>query len=219
MATSFVQHHVVTAAGVPPLEALRDYLIASNGVFLRSRRSELEVCLPMSGPTGMEQIFGLAPVIPSFWLRQPRIPADIIATMLDQAQTTRLADGRAAEILFYVRWERDAWQLIVPEQEQQHAAVQPIGQGIADGDGVFLEVHSHHAWTGRFSPTDDADEQGFARCYAVLGTVFTAPMIRLRVQFYGHRWEIPASWLMDLPDGLTDALVPPVWAEAVQRWD
>ncbi len=219
MATTFVQYHVVTAAGVPPLEALRDYLIATNGVFLRSRRPELEVCLPVSGPPGMEQIFGLAPVTPSFWLRRPRIPANLVATMLDRAQTARLADGRAAEILFYVRWEGDAWRLIVPEQDQQHAAVQPIGQGIADGEGVFLEVHSHHAWIGRFSPMDDTDEQGFARCYAVLGTVFTTPTIRVRAQFYGHRWEIPASWVIELPDGVTDALVAPVWTEAVQRWD
>jgi PRTRC genetic system protein A len=219
MATTFLDYHVVTAAGVPPLEALRDYLIGANGVFLRSRRPELEVCLPVPGPAGLAPIFGLGSVTPSFSLRRPRIPASLIATMLDQAQTARLVDGRAAEILFYVRWEEDAWRLIVPEQDQQHAAVQPIGQGIADGDGVFLEAHSHHAWTARFSPTDDADEQGFARCYAVLGTVFTTPAMRCRIQFYGHRWEIPAPWLMELPEGLTDALVTPAWTEAVRRWD
>ncbi|MBA3822496.1 MAG: hypothetical protein H0X24_01175 [Ktedonobacterales bacterium] len=218
MATTFVHYHVATAAGVPPLEALRDYLLAANGVFLRSQRAELTVCLPIPGIAGLDQIFGLATVDAYLHLRRPKISVDLVAAMLAQAQTARLTNGLAAEILFYVRWEADAWRLRVPEQDQQHGAVRPVGQGIADGEGVFLEVHSHHAWSGRFSPTDDADEQGFARCYAVLGTIFTMPTIRLRVAFYGHRWEIPASWVMDLPEGLADVVVAPAWVEAVSPW-
>ena len=212
MAQGFIQYHVVTRAEVPPLTALRDYLIAANGVFVHSQRPELAICLPVADLVGSPSVFGLAALHPYVQLNRPRIPQAIVATMLDLAQSARLADGRAAEILFYVRWRDESWHLIVPEQEQQIDAVRPVGAGIGAGEGVFLEAHSHHAWPGRFSPTDDADETGFARCYAVFGTIYTTPTIRARLQFYGHRWEIPASWLMEVPDGLVDLVLTPIWA-------
>mgnify|MGYP000858271742 CR=1 FL=1 len=55
----------------------------------------------------------------------------------------------------------------------------------------------------KFSGTDDADEVGF-RLYAVIGRLPDKSEIRLRVGVYGQFWEVPASWVMELPEGLRD---------------
>ena len=68
---------------------------------------------------------------------------------------------------------------------------------------VVIEIHSHHAMPARFSGTDDADETGF-RVYGVIGRLPEQPEIRLRVGVYGYFWEVPASWALELPDGLRD---------------
>jgi hypothetical protein len=57
----------------------------------------------------------------------------------------------------------------------------------------------------RFSSLDDQDEQGF-RIYAVLGCLSSKPVMRVRVGMYGHRRDIPANWVFDLPPGIGDAV-------------
>jgi hypothetical protein len=57
----------------------------------------------------------------------------------------------------------------------------------------------------KFSPTDDEEETGF-RIYAVMGHIYTEPVIRVRVGIYGHMWEIPALTVFDRLGQFKDAL-------------
>jgi hypothetical protein len=91
----------------------------------------------------------------------------------------------------------------MPPQERGLAFVRPIGPAPSYETAV-VEVHSHHGMAARFSPTDDADETGF-RVFGVLGEIYTQPTLRVRVGLYGHYWEIPATWVFQLPHRVTDA--------------
>jgi len=73
---------------------------------------------------------------------------------------------------------------------------------------TLIEVHSHQRMAAFFSSTDSADEQGF-RLYAVLGRLdrdgYEAE-IRLRVGVYGHFYELPATGILSLSEGVTDCV-------------
>ena len=47
-----------------------------------------------------------------------------------------------------------------------------------------------------FSATDDADDLGLS-VSVVIGTIFTQPTIRCRLNVYGHRQAVPARMLFD----------------------
>ena len=71
------------------------------------------------------------------------------------------------------------------------------------GPPPLIEVHSHHGMDAFWSRLDDADEVGLA-LYAVLGRIFDAPQLRVRLGVYGEWWPIPATWVFDLPPEIAD---------------
>ena len=91
-----------------------------------------------------------------------------------------------------------------PPQEQTAASVRPVGSTATYEDSL-IELHSHHDMAAQFSSVDNADETGF-RVYGVLGNIFKWPTLRVRVGLYGHYWEVPATWVFDLPPNIADAL-------------
>jgi hypothetical protein len=56
--------------------------------------------------------------------------------------------------------------------------------------GALLAIHSHGVFPARFSPTDDADEQGFG-LYGVVGRLGDRPEVALRVGVYGYFLPVP----------------------------
>ena len=91
------------------------------------------------------------------------------------------------ERLFAVRWDGEAYRVVVPEQVGTASSLtyQPSA-------GVVAEFHSHGKGRSFFSATDDKDEQGF-HIYGVVGRLDAAqPEMNLRLGIYGH--FAPLGW-------------------------
>lgn len=180
--------------------ALFDYVFAGNGIFVHAKRPELEVCFSIQKAT----IRGLPNLLPVFDFNLPRIPESFVRSMLRDANVWA---EQGKETLFHLCWSdlalmNDGWVGYEPEQDRTAGSCRPLSDG-GSHDRAIIEAHSHHLMAARFSPQDDLDETGF-RLYAVIGRLPDAPEIRVRVGVYGYFWEIPASWVMDLPEGVRD---------------
>ena len=198
-----VDYVAATELPLPPINAaMYEYVMASNGVFVRGRRTGLSVMLPvMSGPP--TPLRGLVPVEPFVQLDHPRVPAELVDEMLEAALGAKDDDLKPVEALFHLTWDACGSRLQMPPQERSIMSVKPIGHA-PSYETAAVEVHSHHGMAARFSSTDDADEVGF-RIFGVLGEIFTRPTLRVRVGLYGHYWEIPATWVFQLPHRISDA--------------
>ena len=98
------------------------------------------------------------------------------------------------ERFFAIRWDGDAYRLVVPQQEGTGSSLsyQPPA-------GVVAEFHSHASHGAFFSATDDRDEQGL-RIYGVVGRLDTpTPELTLRLGIYGHFAPLHWSQVFDGP--------------------
>jgi hypothetical protein len=196
MLKAFVDYKVATAPTLPPFGAwMREYWLAGNGVFVRAERSGLSASIPIANCT----IPGLPPLTPYLLLPYPLVPANIVSAILSAAQ----AVGKK-EILFYLSYVEDSWQLDIPSQLTTSGSVKPLAGSSKSYESALIEVHSHHSMTAQFSPVDNQEESGKFRLFAVLGEIFTCPTINVRVGIYSHFWQIPANWVFEMPHDLTD---------------
>jgi len=208
-------YHLVDGSPIPPLDPTRfyEYLIAGNGVFLRTERRGIEIVMPVSPPC---ELVGLVPVTPGIGFPYPRISRPLVEEMLARARAQTRDGMHYDEQLFYLLYHQGRWEILEPEQVQSVGHVEPQEKTLAASLGVWCEVHSHHQMAAFFSATDDRDEQWFG-LYAELGRITTMPEIRLRIVVDGCLWPIPASWVYDLPEGVTDALLADDRAKRVKR--
>lgn len=193
----FVDFKIVSSSQLPPSsQSLKEYWLAGNGVFVRAARQGLSACLPITACN----IPGLPTLTPNFKLEYPLVPADLVLTILQAAQARK-----CQEILFYLSFIDDSWQLNIPEQIATEQMVKPLASSLDTAYGTALiEVHSHHSMSAHFSPTDDVEEAGKFRVFAVLGDIFTSPTLNVRLGIYSHFWQIPASSIFEMPAQLTD---------------
>lgn len=207
-----VDYHVLHQPNLPPYAAaLYDYLVAGNGVFLRSQRPGLRVLLPITSC----EIRGLPPVAASVQFDFPRIPACVLEQILVRAQAAGDAEGRPVEMLFHLYWRHGEWQLVIPEQQQTTASVTPCDDGPDSSYAqALVELHSHHDLDAFFSTTDDRDEQQGFRIYAVIGHVHAQPELLVRVGCEGAFLIIPAEQIFELPGSIVDAST----ARRHQQW-
>ena len=184
---------------LPPVSpCLFEYVVGSDGIFVRAKRPGLEALIPISYSN--DPIRGLAQVDPYVSIHR-RVPENLVKMMLYRAwqEGTR-------EILYYLK--ADPWRILLPDQVQYGAAVRPVDPFVSGSD-TLLEVHSHHHMSAFLSSTDDHEERAGFRLYAVLGRVNTNhPQILARVGIYGHFWTIPADWVFELPSFVQDAFYP-----------
>ena len=193
----FINHIFATSPELPPMGAhLYEYVVGANGVFVRARRLGLEALIWVAATA--QPVRGLAEVEPYVRLHH-LVNEPWVNTMLTYA----ISAGQN-EILFYLSG-CDPWQMSIPEQIAGGASVRP-SDPYAGGADTILEVHSHHHMDCFFSGTDDQDESSGFRLFAVLGCLDRKPAILTRVGIFGHFWEIPASWIFEMPEGLEDAL-------------
>lgn len=183
-------------------QAMYSYQVFEDGIFVSATRPEIEVSLPLA-PC---EVRGLAHSGgPLFHFKLPIIPARLINKVLKEA---KMYGAEGVESLFHLCWSRldiyhEGWRVLVPPQERTVASCRPLDQG--SHQLAIVEIHSHHRMAAQFSRVDDADETGF-RIYGVIGRLDKEPEIRIRVGVYGYFWEIPASWVMQVPDGLRDCV-------------
>jgi PRTRC genetic system protein A len=193
---------VIARVGVPPREGLAyDYILGGNGLYVAAEHHHLRARVPVAAAT----VRGLPPLYPSFALPGGRLPQaiwDAIVTAM-RCQPDR-------ELLLAVVVRASTYRLVRPSQlgAPHHVIYRPPADAV-------LEIHSHSCHPTRFSPTDDADEQGF-RVYGVVGRLDTdQPEVALRVGVYGHFLSLPweAVFAGDR-SGICDAAVAPADA-----WD
>ena len=166
-------------AGLTGLQGIGyDYVLGSGGVYVQSQGAHLMARVLVAACT----VRGLAPVAEKLQLTHGPIPAGLFELGLRWFQ-----DAPDTERFFVVRWDGDAYRLVVPPQAgtATRLAYQPPA-------GVVAEFHSHGSSRAFFSATDDRDEQGF-RSYGGVGRLDDPrPELRLRVGVYGH--FAPVEW-------------------------
>jgi PRTRC genetic system protein A len=187
----------------PTLPAcLYQYVVGQNGVFVRAWRRGLSACIWSSAFS--EPIRGLGIVEPHVHVPE-KVPARFLIEILARSQ-----EAAPNEILFYLEYRPDLdrispWKGVIPHQVRSPGGVRPVDPFNPNAKDALIEVHSHHSMSAFFSKTDDRDETGF-RVYAVLGRVKEQPEISVRIGIYGHFWQIPASWIFEMPAAIQNVL-------------
>ena len=176
MPVGYLVNHPGGLAGVRGIGY--DYVLGSEGVYVQSRSAHLVARVPVAPGT----VRGLAPVAEKLQLTHGPIPAQLFEVGLGWFQ-----DAPDTERFFAVRWDGDAYRLVVPEQAGTASSLT-----YRPPAGVVAEFHSHGKTRAFFSGTDDRDEQGL-RIYGVVGKLDTSrPELSLRMGVYGHfgplRW-------------------------------
>lgn len=185
---------------LPPFGSfLCEYVTAANGVFVRARRNGLEamlpVCLSFNGA-----IRDLYPQAPYVRLTNGRISAPVIAQAVDW-----MAAAAPLELLTWVNYDASRFSLVKPEQTMTETSCKPNDPFGLDGQNALLDFHSHGRACPFFSEQDDRDERIGFRLFAVAGC-FPNPKILVRVGIYGHFWQIPPDWVMEVPENLSWAV-------------
>ena len=136
-----------------------DYVLGLGGLYVQSESAHLTARL-LIAPA---QVRGLAAVTEKLEMAHGPIPAHVfelgLGWMLAAPDTERF---------FAIRWDGDAYRLVVPPQEGTGSSL-----SYAPPAGVVAEFHSHGSHRAFFSATDDRDEQGF-RLYGVVGRLHDA---------------------------------------------
>ncbi len=193
----FTSYNVATASNLPPIgSTIKEYWLASNGVFLRAARKEIDVCIQLCALN----IPGLPILKPYFNFHYPPIPQCLVSTMLELST----AAGRE-EVLFYLAFTGGSWQLNIPNQVATEYSATPTNPLAPFYESAIVEVHSHHRMAAEFSHADDREEAGKFRLFAVLGEIFTQPTISVRVGIYNHFQVLGACQIFQLPQGIVDA--------------
>ena len=155
-----------------------DYVLGSGGLYVQSESAHLTARAIVASC----EVRGLAPVAEKVQLTHGPIPAVLFELGLRWFQ-----DTPDTERFFAVRWDGDAYRLVVPPQAGTATRLAYVPPS-----GVVAEFHSHGGSRSFFSATDDRDEQGF-RIYGVVGRLDALqPELSLRVGVYGH--FAPLDW-------------------------
>ena len=162
-----------------------DYVLGSGGLYVQSESAHLTARVRIA-PC---EVRGLASVSEKLVFTHGHIPSHVFELGLGW-----MLAAQHTERFFAVRWEGDAYRLVVPPQEGTGSSL-----SYQPPSGVIAEFHSHAHHRAFFSATDDRDEQGF-RIYGVVGRLNTpAPELTLRVGVYGHFAPLHWSQVFDGP--------------------
>ena len=153
-----------------------DYILASNGLFIRAANAHLKVIIPIAEA----EVRGLGPVTPGVSLQHGKIPV----WLWDLAVSAFVGSPRTEMYLAYT-WEDGVYHLKHPKQESTSIAVK-----YERLPNTVLEVHSHASMPAFFSHTDTEDEKGFG-LFGVVGRLDEEhPEVRLRL---GSTATLPTS--------------------------
>ncbi len=197
----FVEH-LIAAGEVPPIRAIKfDYLLAGNGLFIRAKRKEFSVCLPLN----RTKVTGL-PVVKSeiTWHRE-RIPSRIWQEILTNARAN--SDSvEFKEDVFVVYWhtENAGWQWKNIGKKRNYAST-IADDSLVEYQDACLEIHTHPPNATHFSQMDDHDEQGKFRLFGILIDIHAPrPQVRFRCGIYDHFVQIPVDDIGEMPAEFLD---------------
>lgn len=197
----FITYNIAASPILPHITtSMMEYWLAGNGVFVRAARLGLSACVPTTNCV----IAGLPTITPYVQLEYPLVPAHLVLEMLRRSQ----AVGNQ-EILFYLSFVNDRWQLDIPKQQATSGSVRSLTPSLGTAyETTLIEIHSHHSMSAQFSAIDDQEESGKFRIFGVLGEIFTRPTLNLRIGIYNHFWQLSASSVFQLPSKLSDFVRP-----------
>jgi PRTRC genetic system protein A len=186
---NLVTYHLHQTSVLPPSDALfYQYVIAQNGVFVRTENDYVSACIPVTRlEDGAATIRGLQPLTGWVRLKIPRIPLALLNAAITDAQAPT-EDGRLDETLAYVIWRDGRHRLLKPD-DQRATPTAVASKAVEIGETVVMDIHSHGATAPYFSPTDNMDETRL-RFYGVIGNLKATPRWRFRLGIYGHWMEV-----------------------------
>lgn len=184
----------IVKENLPPMpQALYQYLLAGDGVYIRAERPGLYAIMPLAPVT----VRGLVPFKTAIFSIQK------VGQCLIKDIFLRSYGAMPNEILFYLEPGLTAWDYWMPQQIQTPGNVSPVDPYA--GKNALIEIHSHHRMSAFFSSTDDKDERSGFRVYTVIGNLDSDhPTIQVRLGIYGYFFPIPAAWVFDLPSYVDD---------------
>lgn len=177
---------------LPPIAALGyEYVIAANGLFIRTEDSRLSALVPLADDLTLHGLVALEPFVQ---LKLPRVPERFLRAILGSARR-----HLPNEAMYMFTHTNQGWGCRMPG-----GSATPTSLTFNDNSTSVIDLHSHATMGAFFSSTDDADERGF-RVYCVVGKVDTdAPEILSRVGVYGHHILIPAETIFESLGAFTD---------------
>ena len=161
------------------------YVLAGNGLFKLAANRYLEALIPLA----RRRIAGLPPLEPYVRPRAGRIAGHLLWRILEDAR--RQSWDKPCEAMYHLVVDGGVIRALRPGQRATGGSLAYAGGGATE---IVADVHSHHEMGAFFSGTDDRDEQGF-RFYGVMGKIFTAPELALRVGMYGDFHRVPVTTL------------------------
>jgi hypothetical protein len=189
MNQSMIGYHFIYDSLPQQTGSIRDYLVGSNGVFVRAERPDFNAIIPVQSLS----FPGLASIAPRLTFRRPHVSTELVNQMIEIAKAPR----PFVETLFYLHWNQSDWELTVPPQVQTYSSVKPTLPEMPDYQMATIEVHSHPPNAKTFSDEDTQSAIGF-RIFAILTDVDTHPKLITRVGIDGFFWSIPAHWVFDV---------------------
>jgi hypothetical protein len=230
----FISYNYAVSRNLPPKsQKLQEYWLASDGVYARSHRPELEICLQIALGMNVDKngqpssegivgtcgslkqgcpflsivceshthIAGLAQIQPYFKLNVPKVPASIIADIINAARI-----NPHQEILFYLGVANSQWWCHTPAQEASSTHVRWAkprqGRSLENTNlrysQTLVEIHSHGCMRAIPSNQDNQEESGKFRIFGIIGTVDKKPTIYTRVGAYNHFLQIDPNLIFEL---------------------
>ena len=200
-ARKFIGHKISSAEEKEITAVMFEYLMAGNGLFVRAKRREFSVCLPLS----RVEVKGLPETEGKIIWNKPRISSTVWQEILADARFRNdFSDFK--EDVFIIFWHEEGgewgWKRI--SRERQRAST--IADDTLDEYGnACIELHTHPAGAIHFSRADDEDESGKFRIFGILTDIHSKlPKIRFRCGVYDHFIQIPADFVSEMPAGFID---------------
>lgn len=195
-----VGHRIAASENDPIDAALYEYFLAGNGLFVRAKRREFAVSLPLS----IQKISGLPTASVGISWTKPRIPASLWQKVLQHARQTHTSSNFKEEV-YLIYWDKllGTWQWRASGRESNWAST-IADDTLSEYAECCVELHTHPPGALNFSGADDADELGKFRIFAFLIDVHDKPKIRFRCGVYDHLIPIPAASVGEIPEEIID---------------
>ena len=197
----FVEHKIASSETGAITAVMFEYLMAGNGLFIRAKRKEFSVCLPVC----REPIKGLPEIIGGIVWHKPRIPSHLWREILENARIG--SDSiQFREDVYIVFWHERASQWCWKNIGKERSWARTIADdSLSEYGESCIELHTHPDGVIHFSQADDRDESGKFRIFGILVDVHTNnPKIRFRCGVYDYFAQIPADYISQLPQDFHD---------------
>jgi PRTRC genetic system protein A len=195
-----VGHRIAVSQDDPVEAALYEYLLSGNGLFVRAKRREFSVSLPLS----LEHVRGLPNASIGVSWKRPRIYESLWREILQHARDS-YSSSEFKEELYLINWDdaTNTWNWKAAGRNS--SSVTTIADdSLPEYTQCCIELHTHPPCANHFSKADDRDELGKFRIFAILIDIHDKPKIRFRCGVYEHLVPIPAAWVGEMPEEIID---------------